>query len=185
MHPNFMIRVLWVAFIAYWLISAFGTKKTVHGSRRRGSAIRFLFIVAFWSLFYNPAIRRYVGHHPFSSDPTIQIAGVLICAAGMAFAFWARVCLGRNWGVPMSLREGHELVTTGPYRLVRHPIYAGILLACLGSGLAADNWWFIAFLLFLAYFTYSVRIEEEAMMRQFPDQYPEYKRKTRGSILPF
>ena len=181
-----MILVLWMAFCVYWLVSAFGTKKYVPGSRRRGAAIRILFIVAVWLLFHSPAARRYVGHHPFSSDPTIQIAGILICAAGMAFAFWARVHLGRNWGVPMSLREGHELVTTGPYRLVRHPIYFGILLACLGSGLAADNWWwFIAFLFFLAYFTYSVRIEEKAMMRQFPDQYPEYKRKTRGSILPF
>ena len=126
-----------------------------------------------------------MGHHPLSSDPVVRIAGVLICATGMAFAFWARVHLGRNWGVPMSLREGHELVTTGPYRLVRHPIYAGILLACLGSGLAADNRWFFGFLLFFAYFSYSARVEEAAMMRQFSDQYPEYRRKTRGSILPF
>ena len=185
MRPNLMILALWLAFTAYWLVSAFGTKKYVPGSRRHGSAIRILFIVAVWFLFHNAAVRNYVGHSSFSSNPAVQIAGVLICAAGMAFAFWARMHLGRNWGVPMSLREGHELVTTGPYHLVHHPIYAGILFACLGSGLAADNWWFIAFLLFLAYFTYSARIEERTMMRQFPDQYPEYKRKTRGSILPF
>jgi len=185
MNPDFMILVLWLAFTGYWLVSAFGTKKTVPGSRRRGSGIRILFIVVVWLLFHNPAFRRYVGHHPLSSDPVVRIAGVLICAAGMAFAFWARVQLGRNWGVPMSLREGHELVTTGPYRVVRHPIYTGILLACLGSGLAADNRWFIGFLLFFVYFSYSARVEEASMMRQFPDQYPEYKRKTRGAILPF
>ncbi len=185
MHPSLLIAFLWLAFTAYWVVSAFGTKKSVPGSRRRGSAIRILFIVAFWVVFQNPAVRRYVGHHPLSADPVVRIAGVLICAAGMAFAFWARVSLGRNWGVPMSLREGHELVTTGPYRLARHPIYTGILLASLGSGLAADTRWFIAFLFFLIYFTYSARVEEASMMRQFPDQYPEYRRRTRGSILPF
>jgi protein-S-isoprenylcysteine O-methyltransferase Ste14 len=185
MHPGLIIALLWLAFTAYWLVSAFGTKKSVPGSRRRGSGIRILFIVAFWVVLHNPAVMRYVGYHPLSFDPVLRIAGVLICAGGMAFAFWARVHLGRNWGVPMSMREGHELVTTGPYRLVRHPIYSGILLACFGSGMAADIRWFIAFPFFLAYFAYSARVEEAAMMREFPDQYAEYRRKTRGSILPF
>ena len=185
MRPRLIIAVLWFAFTVYWFVSAFWSKKSVPGSRRRGSAIRILFIAAFWLLFQDPGVRRYMGHHPFSADPAVRAAGVLICASGMAFAFGARIHLGRNWGVPMSLRQGHELVTTGPYRLVRHPIYTGILLASLGSGLAADNWWFLAFLFFLAYFAYSIRIEEKAMMRQFPEQYSEYKRKTRGSILPF
>jgi protein-S-isoprenylcysteine O-methyltransferase Ste14 len=185
MRPGFMILALWLAFIAYWIVSAFGTKKSVRRSRRRGAAIRILFIVAFWLLFHDAGVRGYVDHHPLSFSPVVRWAGVFICGAGMAFAFRARVHLGRNWGVPMSLREGHELVTTGPYRIVRHPIYTGILLACLGSGLAAGIRWFIAFLFFFAYFAYSARVEEAAMMREFPDQYPAYKRNTRGSILPF
>jgi len=147
--------------------------------------VRTILILFVFVLFQSPEVRRFVTHHHISANPVVRISGVILCAAGIAFAIWARVHLGRNWGVPMSLREGHELITSGPYRFVRHPIYTGILLAALGSGLTAGTWWFVAFTLFFAYFSYSAKIEEREMLRQFPDQYPEYKRRTRGMIVPF
>jgi protein-S-isoprenylcysteine O-methyltransferase Ste14 len=84
----------------------------------------------------------------------------------------------------MSLREGHELVTTGPYRFVRHPIYSGVLLALLGSGLAAGSLWFLILALTFPFYIYSAWEEERVMMRQFPDAYPEYKRRT-SALIPF
>lgn len=185
MRPNSLVLIFWLIFCAYWLLSAIGNKQYVPGSRRRGSIIRIFLIITLFVLFQIPSVRKSILFHRTTFHPAITLTGVLLCAAGIAFAIWARIYLGRNWGVPMSLRKGHELVTTGPYRLVRHPIYTGILLATLGSSLAAGLWWSIAFLVFCVYFTYSAATEEKMMMREFPDQYAKYKKRTRGMIVPF
>ena len=102
----------------------------------------------------------------------------------MAFAVWARRHIGRNWGVPMSLKQDPELITTGPYRIVRHPIYTGILVAVLGSGLSVDFRWFIWSLFLFIYFSYSAATEEKILTAQFPVEYPEYKKRTPGRIFP-
>ena len=110
--------------------------------------------------------------------------GVAACLAGFAFAVWARIELGRNWGMPMSLKEGHELVTAGPYAYVRHPIYGGILLAVLGSALAESPAWLVLLAIFSVYFLYSAKTEEGLMRTLFPGQYPDYVRKTK-MLIPF
>jgi len=143
-----------------------------------------MIVLTLFLLFRNPETRRFVAYHRISHNPAVRICGAIVCAAGMGFAVWARVHLGRNWGVPMSLREGHELITSGLYRIVRHPIYTGILLAMLGSGFTVTAWWLVAFVFFSGYFHYCAAVEEKEMMRQFPDQYPGYKRKTCGMIVP-
>ena len=84
----------------------------------------------------------------------------------------------------MSLKEGHELVTTGPYRLVRHPIYTGILTAVLGSTLVAGGFWLVLFLVAASFFVYSAKTEERLMMQQFPETYPDYKKRTHA-LIPF
>ena len=80
--------------------------------------------------------------------------------------------------MPMSTKENPELVTTGPYAFVRHPIYTGILLAMLGTAIGENVSWLLPLLLFGGYFIYSARREEELMLRQFPEQYPAYMRRT-------
>jgi len=102
---------------------------------------------------------------------------------GIAFAIWARVHLGKNWGMPMSLREGHALVTSGPYRLVRHPIYTGAIAAMLGSALVSPIW-SVIFVLFTAYFVYSATREEKMMVQQFGETYRAYQARSK-MLIPF
>ncbi|HEY6325210.1 MAG TPA: isoprenylcysteine carboxylmethyltransferase family protein [Candidatus Cybelea sp.] len=123
-------------------------------------------------------------HWLVTADPRLGIAGVILCALGVAIAIWARVYLGRNWGPPMSRKEAPELVTSGPYAYVRHPIYTGILLAMIGSALAESVLWLIPLAASGAYFIYAARTEERTLEREFPGQYPAYRRRTK-MLVPF
>ena len=110
--------------------------------------------------------------------------GLVLFALGLGFAIWARVHIGRNWGTPMSQKDEPELVTSGPYRLVRHPIYSGILLAGVGTAVALSWLWLIAVALAGVYFVYSATVEERYLTEQFPDTYPAYRRSTK-MLVPF
>jgi protein-S-isoprenylcysteine O-methyltransferase Ste14 len=103
---------------------------------------------------------------------------------GLGFAVWARIHIGRNWGVPMTQKDEPELVTSGPYHLVRHPIYSGILVAGLGTTLALSWWWLAAVVLAGIYFIYGATVEERYLTGQFPDSYPAYRRSTK-MLVPF
>jgi len=102
----------------------------------------------------------------------------------LGFAIWARIHIGRNWGTPMSQKDEPELVTSGPYHLVRHPIYSGVLLAGVGTAVALSWLWLIAVGLAGVYFAYSAKVEERNMAAQFPEAYPAYRRSTR-MFIPF
>jgi protein-S-isoprenylcysteine O-methyltransferase Ste14 len=84
----------------------------------------------------------------------------------------------------MSLREGHELVTSGPYAYVRHPIYSGLMLAMIGSAFTAGLLWLLGPVLYFIYFIFAARSEEKTMLTQFPDAYPAYRRRTK-MLIPF
>ncbi len=179
--PHRLIGTLWLAFVAVWIISARFAKRTRRRAPWRTWIIRLAIIAVIVAidLRFAPG-----GDMLATASRPWQWAGALLCALGLGFAVWARVHLGRNWGMPMSLREGHELVTTGPYAYVRHPIYTGILLAMLGSALAVPFAWISAFALFFVYFVYSALVEERMMAEQFPQSYPAYKARTR-MLIPF
>ena len=84
----------------------------------------------------------------------------------------------------MTRKDEPELVTSGPYHLVRHPIYSGILLAGIGTAVALSWLWLAAVVLAGAYFVYAATVEERFMTEQFPDAYPEYKRSSK-MLVPF
>src|SRR5213083_788767 len=114
--------------------------------------------------------------HRVNTDPWLAGLGLVLFALGLGFAVWARVHIGRNWGTPMAQKDEPELVTTGPYRFVRHPIYSGILVAGIGTAVALSWLWLLAFALAGIYFVYSARVEERYLTAEFPDEYPPYKR---------
>lgn len=180
------IAVLWIGFIVYWLVAAIGVKKPI---RRTAWWQRYLtraviiaaVVLSLRAARFRQALERMAtGQH----SPEVQAAGLALCACGLAFAVWARLHLGRNWGQPMTLKEGHELVTTGPYRYVRHPIYTGILAGSAGSWLVIGTPWLLALAVTGVYFVISARTEEKIMAERFPQQYPEYKKRTKG-LVPF
>jgi protein-S-isoprenylcysteine O-methyltransferase Ste14 len=180
------ITCLWLIFLAYWFVSALRAKPTV-GGRWRGAPFRVLVGIGI-ALLVRELVREHAPqaapHAVAYLDPIVAGAGVGLCALGIAIAIWARAFLGRNWGAPMSLREGHELVTTGPYAVVRHPIYSGISLALLGTSLAAWFPWIVVTAAAFAYFVYAARVEEDSMRAQFPDVYPTYAKRTK-MLIPY
>jgi protein-S-isoprenylcysteine O-methyltransferase Ste14 len=174
-----VIAVGWAAFWAYWLVAAFGMKRG-HIPWSRELGIRAVIGVAAILLARFGAFKG----GSLSSNPWRAGLGLSLFALGLGFAIWARVHIGRNWGTPMSQKDEPELVTSGPYRLVRHPIYAGILVAGVGTAVALSWLWMIAMVLAGAYFAYSATVEEHYLTGQLPATYPAYKRSTK-MLVPF
>ena len=174
-----VILVGWIAFWIYWLAASVGVKAG-RSSSNRYVGIRVGAVLVILLLIRTRALRG----HTATDNPWLQAVGLALFVAGLALAIWARVYLGRNWGVPMTQKVDPELVTTGPYRRVRHPIYSGIILAMIGTTIAVSLYWLVAVLLIGAYFVYSAFNEERVMAGQFPDSYPEYKRSTK-MLIPF
>jgi protein-S-isoprenylcysteine O-methyltransferase Ste14 len=169
----------WAAFWLYWLAAAFSMKRgRVPWSREL--RIRALVVVVVILLVRLGAFR----HHDINTDPWRAGIGLALSATGLGFAIWARIHIGRNWGSPMTQKDEPELVTSGPYHFVRHPIYSGILLAAAGTAVALSWTWLIAVALAGIYFVYSASVEERYLTEQFPDAYPLYKRSTKR-LVPF
>ena len=186
-----LVGLLWAAFVFLWLVLGLFNKKASRSAPRWINwGLRLAIIIgAFIIIRFNRhataallvSLRRSL---PANPGIAVQWLGVGFCVLGFGFAFWARACLGRNWGMPMSLRQGHELVTSGPYAYVRHPIYTGLMLAMIGSALVVSLLWMLLFPLYFAYFIFSARTEEKMMLAHFPDAYPAYRRRTK-MLIPF
>ncbi len=174
---NVAIPIAWVLFWVYWLVSAFGAK---HGSR--ATLTRFPGLIVLVLVFV--LLRIFKAGSLTVHNPVLQVIGVILFVSGLALAVWARIHLGRNWGMPMTQKDEPELVTSGPYHVVRHPIYSGILLAMLGTAAATHVYWLIIFAVIGVYFIYSATVEEKMMMNSFPSTYPGYKAKTK-MLIPF
>jgi protein-S-isoprenylcysteine O-methyltransferase Ste14 len=169
------IFVTWLAFGAYWLLASIGAKP---GSTPRAPAVVRLLVLAFI------LARVLRGDALAVHSAALQIVGTVVFACGIGVAVWARIFLGRNWGMPMTQKDEPELVTRGPYAFVRNPIYTGILLALLGTSLATNLYWLIAFAISAAYFVRSARVEERVLASSFPVEYPPYRARTK-MLIPF
>lgn len=174
-----VFAVGWGIFWLYWLVAAFSMKRArVDWSRQL--RIRAVILVAAIVLARLGAFRG----HGLNTNPWLAGVGLALFALGLAFAIWARLHIGRNWGTPMMERAEPELVTSGPYRFVRHPIYSGFLVAGIGTAIGLSWWWLTAVGLAGVYFLYSARVEERYLTDAFPDTYQTYKRLTK-MLLPF
>lgn len=179
------IFVCWIVFWIYWLLSAFKTKRTARFNIGRFAGIRIVIFVMAVILFrFHDVQNVWSEKRLVTGNRVILIAGFVIFLLGLALAIWARINLGKNWGTPMTLKEDPELVTSGPYAYIRHPIYSGILLAVVGCIIASSLFWVVILFIAGIYFIYSAIEEEKIMANQFPKAYPLYKTKTK-MLIPF
>jgi protein-S-isoprenylcysteine O-methyltransferase Ste14 len=133
------VLIIWTCHISAWTVLALNTKRTI----RRESRWRCLaFLVGpfliLWLLMTTPwlALHNQVLWPRWMLSAPIRLGGVLILAAGVGLAIWSRVILGRNWSATVTLKQDHELIQRGPYKIARHPIYTGILLGFVGTAVA-------------------------------------------------
>ena len=181
---DIIIGVVWILFWIYWLISSIGVKSG-HSRWVRFAGVRLVLIAAVIVFLRGRELRELsVTHHAITHDPWVVALGLVLFLLGLGLAVWARLYLGRNWGMPMSRKDDPELVTTGPYHWVRNPIYSGLILAMIGTAIAVSLYWLIAAVLAGGYFVYSGLKEGSYLAEQFPDTYPAYKQSTK-MLIPF
>ena len=176
---------LWMAFFVLWVVWAVRTKPT---QTRESIGSRFSYMIAtvaaFYAMFSGDVPLGWLHIRIIPPEPWIEWLGIAITAAGIAFAIWARAYLGSNWSSNVTVKVEHQLIRTGPYRWVRHPIYSGIILAMIGTALNRRQIrGLVAVVLLWIGFTIKSRIEERFMVATFGPEYEQYKGST-GAIIP-
>jgi protein-S-isoprenylcysteine O-methyltransferase Ste14 len=171
------IAIAWIVFWVYWLASAFGVKEG-RADRRRVplNGVSALALIVLLRVFRGGSLAVH--------SPVLGAIGTVVFVSGIALAIWARVQLGRNWGMPMTQKAEPELITSGPYRFVRHPIYSGLLVGLLGTALVTNLVGLIIVVILGGYFYYSASVEEKNLIATFPAAYPAYRSATK-MLIPF
>lgn len=179
------IDALWLLFGAYWLVSALKRKKT----KRRETILQRVgytlpLAASFYLLYQRQAHYGWLDTRFVPAGPLGEWLGILLTAAGIGVAFWARWHLGTNWSGVVTLKEGHELIRTGPYRTIRHPIYTGILLGLLGTAITfGEVRGLLAMAIVWLSFYIKARREESFLSQEFGPGFAEHKQRT-GMFLP-
>jgi protein-S-isoprenylcysteine O-methyltransferase len=185
--PVDFIEYAWITFFLVWVISALKVKASV---KRQSIASRLeqgLPVTTAFCLIFSPNMwPHWLRLRFFSqSDTALVWIGVALTALGMGFATLARLWIGTNWSGTITIKDRHELVQGGPYRIVRHPIYAGMLLAYLGTAIVHGEIRGLIGLLLLALgFGLKLRMEEAFMIQQFGSAYNDYKQRVKA-LVPF
>ena len=175
----------WIIFVVYWLISAFRQKATAEEKGFLSMLTYQVPLTLGGLLLWFPGF-----HHPLSLalTPHTDLArtlGAVVCVFGLLVTLWSRWTLGGNWSSEVAFKQGHELVKTGPYRFVRHPIYTGLLLMCLGTaGVVGQLHCWLGFLILGVGLWIKLKQEESLLLRHFPDEYPAYCRQVKA-LVPF
>lgn len=179
---------LWALLGVVWLGGALMSRRTVQ-REPPGARLRYLAIVMSGTLLlFSHAFAKalpWLEHPLWPASPLAGALGLAGTAAGVGFAIWARLHLGRLWSGTITLKEGHRLIQSGPYALTRHPIYTGLLLAGLGTAITHGTVrGSLGLLLWCLGFRIKLGIEERLMASQFGDEHRLYRQRVR-MLIPF
>ena len=186
MDSRIIISICWSVFLIVWTLAAIFTKRTVyHETAAQRLRYMILLLIGCYLLLRGHRLFYPLHLRIIPLTDAILAAAAILCVGGLGFCFWARAVLGRNWSGTVTLKENHELIVRGPYRVVRHPIYTGLLAMVIATVIQQGNVAaLIGLLLILVSFWIKLSEEEEVMLRQFPDQYSAYRERVKR-IIPF
>jgi protein-S-isoprenylcysteine O-methyltransferase Ste14 len=183
---EYFFPAVWIAFLLYWQMRAQGTKATQRLEPAASRLVRALvFLIAIVLLMMGSIPVRWLYVTILPQGLWTFWVGAAVTVGGLAFAVWARQHIGANWSRSVSIKQDHQLIVSGPYALVRHPIYTGILTGFLGSAIAEGQVRaVIALVLVSAALWYKLRMEERWMRGQFGPSYDEYAQRV-AALVPF
>lgn len=183
---NYLIPCLWLIWGVYWLIAAGDVKTVVRVEDAASRAAHLVPLAVAGLLLAAPRLRiPWLYAHFMGPTPLTFFLGAGLVACGLAFAICARVVLGRNWSGTVTLKQGHELIRSGPYRWVRHPIYTGLLFGFLGTAIARAQWrGLLALLIVFIALWRKLRHEERWLTEIFGADYATYRSEV-AALIPF
>lgn len=188
MFPHLAVIACWLVFWLYWRFSAQSVKPTEQTKIRFsgmwpfiGRVFMFFLLAETFGYFPVPLLHDSL----FPKPPVVADIGAVCALVGLGAAITARRALSSNWSSNIDIKHEHELITSGLYALIRHPIYTGIILLALGTFLESARISALIFLVLLvAFLLFKLRAEEAFLMEQFPEQYPRYRERTKA-LIPY
>jgi protein-S-isoprenylcysteine O-methyltransferase Ste14 len=184
---NSVVGISWIVFWVYWLVSA---RRVRSGTKRQepfSSRLRWwiLLILSFFLLFSGEGAFGPLSRRLLLDNMAVKLIGVIIMFLGLGFAVWARVHLGQYWSGRVSIKVDHRLIQTGPYRLVRHPIYTGVLVGFIGTAVViGEVRACLAIALILVSIFLKIRTEDRFLLEEFGSTYLQYKKRVKA-LIPF
>ena len=182
---HLLVEVPWIVFVLYWIVSAIRTRDTLQTeSFASRYAILLIEAAGFVLLFRHSAGIGFLGNRVMHRTLASAIVGSILTWMGIGLAIWARYHLAEYWSARITIKEDHQLIRTGPYARLRHPIYSGIVLAAIGSAVVIDQWRCVLGVgLVLVGYCIKARKEETMLTQQFGDAFCEHQ-KHAGFLIP-
>ncbi|HTY60863.1 MAG TPA: isoprenylcysteine carboxylmethyltransferase family protein [Acidobacteriota bacterium] len=183
---NYLFVAIWLSYAVYWSAMSASVKATERLEPASSRLARLVLMVCAIALICLTRVPIPLLNERFLPHGTWAFwSGAAITACGLLFSVWARRHLGRNWSQAVTLKKDHELITSGPYALVRHPIYTGLVLGILGSAVARGEWrGIVAVALVFVALWRKLRLEEKWMREQFGESYEAYSQKV-AALVPY
>ena len=180
-----ILRWMWAALGIYWLISARATRKTEVGESPWLRVLRMGILSITFVLLLLPRLGTgWLGRRFVPETAVGERGGLVLTAGGLALCIWARRALGEYWSDKVALKVDHQLIRSGPYARLRHPIYSGVLLAVAGTALAIGEWrGAVAFAVMGINYFVKAKREDRILVSRFGEDFMEYKRRA-GFLLP-
>ncbi len=183
---QYLFHILWIGYLIYWWTKAIDVKVTVRTESPLSRITRLgCMILAALLLILPKFPLLFLDLRYLPVSDLFFWLGAAITAGGLGFSVWARLFLGKNWSQAVTIKEDHKLITTGPYAVVRHPIYTGLLFGIIGTAIALGEWrGVMAVALVFSVLLHKLRMEEKWLTEQFGVSYKIYSGKV-SAILPF
>ena len=183
---RYLFPAMWISYFVYWWRISKDVKETERRESGPSRLARLVLILCAFALLWLPSVPIPLLNGRFLPPAAWCFwFGAPVTAGGLLFSVWARRHLGKNWSQAVTIKEGHELIASGPYGLVRHPIYTGLLLAFVGCAVALGEWrGLLAVALVFVALWRKLRLEEKWMRAQFGESYEAYSQRV-AALVPY